>query len=120
MYRALGAAVDVAERLPGGQRILGEALCAGLDTVAAGAPGYAAFNEARNDALMWAEISTPVELEIYLSVILRRLAALNKGGLAMRARKRVFMDLWNAMIAADQKAFLKKVREGQKSRPRAG
>lgn len=110
MRRALDGAVSAAERLPDGQRVLGEAFCAGLDTVAAGAPRYAAFNDTRNDANFWADISTPVELEIYLSVILRRLSDLNKGGMSMRARKRVFMDLWEAMGAEDQQAFLRKVK----------
>lgn len=110
MCRALDAAVSAAERLPDGERVLGEALCAGLDTVGGGAPQYAAFNDTRNEANFWADISTPAELEIYLSVILRRLHGLNKGGMAIRARKRVFMDLWKTMDEQDQEAFLKKVK----------
>lgn len=107
--RKLSDAATVAEFMPDGQRVLGEALSASLDTVGGGAPRYVEFNYTRNEADFWADISTPVELEIYLSVILRRLGDLNKRNLAMRARKRIFMDLWEAMGAEDQQAFLKKV-----------
>lgn len=110
MSRSLQNAVSAAERLPDGQRVLGEALCAALDTVAAGAPRYGAFGDMREDARWWADCATPVEVEIYLSVILRRLDDLNRSGLALRARKRVFMALWEAMGAEDRKAFLEKVK----------
>lgn len=123
LCRALSASVSAAERLPEGQRVLGEALCAALDTVAAGAPRYEAFGDMRETAAWWADCATPVEVEIYLSVILRRLNRLNGRGLANAARKRVFMELWSAMPEGDQKAFLAKVQpsqEGEKSRPRVG
>jgi len=120
LCRAVSAAVGAAERLPEGQRVLGEVLAAALDTVGAGAPSYAAFGDMREDARWWADTATPVEVEIYLSVILRRLHGLSRGGLALRARKRVFMALWKTMGDEDQKSFLAKVTEDGKSRPRAG
>lgn len=105
----LSVSIDAASKMQDGQRALGEALSAALDTVAAGAPRYEAFGDMRETARWWADCATPVEIEIYLSVILRRLDALNKHGLSELARKRVFMGLWEAIGEKDQKAFLAKV-----------
>lgn len=121
--RAISAAVSAAERLPDGQRVIGEVLAAGLETVGAGAPRYEPFTDMRDEAKWWADCATPVEVEIYLAAALRRLHGLNRGGFAVRARKRVFIELWSAMGAEDRQAFLAKVSgnnvEGKK-RPRAG
>lgn len=110
MCRALQAAVSAAERLPDGQRALGEALCAALDTVGAGAPRYEAFGDMRESARWWADCASPVEIELYMAAALRRASDLNRSSMAVRARKRVFMDLWNALSAEDQAAFLAKVK----------
>jgi len=111
LCEGLQTAIDAAERMQSGQRVLGEALCAALDTVAGGAPRYEAFGNMREDARWWADCATPAEIEIYLAATLRRLDGLNRRGLAEVARKRVFMSLWGAMGARDQKAFLAKVAE---------
>ncbi|BBU58527.1 hypothetical protein KU6B_47920 [Mameliella alba] len=101
--RALSAAVDAAERLPDGQRALGEALCGALDTVAGGAPRFDAFGNMREDARWWADCATPMELEIYTAAALRRI---ERATFAHRARKRLFWALWQAMSDKDRTAFL--------------
>ncbi|EDM70817.1 hypothetical protein RAZWK3B_15508 [Roseobacter sp. AzwK-3b] len=106
MRRALMAAIDAADRVPGGQAALGEALCAALDTVGGGAPGYDAFGNMREDAAFWADVATPMELEIFGAAALKRI---QRATFAHRARKRVFMALWETFTEADRKAFIQKV-----------
>lgn len=105
----LDMTLEAAQRMPEGRRALGEALCATLDTCAAGAPAYTAFGDIREDANWWADCATPVEVELYLAATLRRVHRLNRAGMAENARKRVFMELWNAMPEKDQGAFMRKV-----------
>lgn len=101
------AAVDIGMREPGGQRAVGEALCAALDTVAAGAPRYQIVQDMREDALFWAEMATPLELETYAATAMRRLG---RATLAERACKRLLWALWESMPNDAQAAFLKRVR----------
>ena len=106
MRRHLLAAVDAVARHPDGQRVLGEALCAGLDTVGAGAPRYEAFGNMRESAAWWADTATPVEIELYLAAALRRVSRVD---FADRARKRVFWAMWEAMPEEQRAAFLSRV-----------
>lgn len=105
--RALMAAMDAAERLPEGRLWLGEALCAALDTVSGGAPEYAAFGDIRDDAAWWADIASPIELELYAGAALRRI---ERTQFAERARKRIFMMLWNGFTKKQQGDFLRSQR----------
>lgn len=102
--RALMAAVTASERLPDGQRMLGEALCAALDTVGGGAPQHDAFTAIRDDAQFWADIATPLELEAYVGAGLRRIGRVT---FAEQARKRLFMSLWGTFTAKQRADFLK-------------
>jgi len=104
----LQAAVDVADTHPGGHRAIGEALCAALDTVGAGAPTYGLMGDLREDARVWAELATPLELEAYAAHALRRMQSAT---FASRARKRLFWALWEGMSEADRDGFLARVRK---------
>ena len=101
--RALMAAVTAAERLPDGQRMLGEALCAALDTVGGGAPRHDAFIAVRDEAQFWADIATPMEIEAYVGAGLRRIGRV---AFAEKARKRLFMALWGSFTAKQRADFL--------------
>ena len=81
----LNAAIDIAHLSPRGRRALGEALCAALDTVGGGAPRYDAFADMRQDAAFWADVATPMELEIYVAAGLKRI---KRATFAPAARKR--------------------------------
>lgn len=106
IQRSLSDAIDVAEQMPGGRTVLGEALCAALDTVGGGAPEYAAFGNMRDDARWWADLATPKELEIYAGAALERIT---RTTFAQRARKRLFMALWRSFTSQEQASFLQKV-----------
>jgi hypothetical protein len=103
MLRALDASCEVAERIPNGQRILGEALCIALDTVGAGGPKYEPYGNMREDAAFWADMATPMELEIYAAAALDRI---QRATFATRARKRLFNVLWRSFTDAERSAFL--------------
>lgn len=104
--RALQMAIDAAETLPDGQKAIGEALCAALETVGAGAPRYELFGNIRDDAQWWADTATPVEVELYAAAALKRI---HKATFATRARKRIFMALWSEFTPQERSAFLAKV-----------
>ena len=106
MRRHLLAAVDAVARHPHGRRVLGEALCAGLDTVGEGAPRYEAFGDMRESAAWWADTATPIEIELHLAAALRRVSRVD---FAERARKRVFWAMWEAMPQEQREAFLSRV-----------
>lgn len=101
--RALRAACDAAELYQGGRRMLGEALCATLDTVGGGAPEFTAFGDMRTDAAWWADLATPMELEIYAGAALRRI---ERATFAHKAKKRLLWSLWQSMTDQDRAAFL--------------
>jgi len=106
--RYLTKSVDAATGFPDGQRMIGEALCAALDTVGGGGPRYQPFSDMREDAAFWADTATPQELEIYAAAALRRI---ERATFASRARKRLFWALWQEMPADDRDAFLARVRK---------
>lgn len=97
-------AVDLCETVPNGRRVVGEALCAGLDTVAAGHPQYVCTRaDMRSEAEFWADLATPAELEIVSVVALARLKKLS---LADRARNRLLRDLWGTLNEKERAQFL--------------
>lgn len=104
---AIEMALDAAERVTGGRRMIGEALCAALDTVGGGAPQYAAFGNMREDASWWADVATPMEIEIYAAAALKRM---KRATFAPRARKRIFMTLWESFTDEERANFLKHVK----------
>lgn len=104
----LSNAVTAAEGVRDGQRMIGEALCAALDTVGGGAPEYAAFGDMRADADWWADTATPTELEIYAGAALRRI---QRTTFASRARKRLFNMLWQSFSSDERTAFLAAARK---------
>ena len=106
--RAIMAAIDASEGIAGGRRMIGEALCAALDTVGGGAPDYPMHADMRREAAFWADMATPQELEVYTAAALRRI---ERTGFAERARKRIFWDLWKGLSDADKAAFLAHVSE---------
>lgn len=110
MRRALMAAVDAAERVPGGERAIGEALCAMLDTVGGGAPRHDAFGNMRADAAFWADVATPLELEAYAAAALGRIG---RTTFADRARKRLFNALWRSFTDAERQTFLQRANKGE-------
>lgn len=112
---AIEAALSAAERATDGRRMIGEVLCAALDTVGGGAPEYTAFGNMRDDAQWWADIATPVELEIYAAAALKRIG---RATFAPRARKRIFMALWKSFTNEERVNFLKHM-SGGNATPRA-
>ncbi|KII11390.1 hypothetical protein [Phaeobacter sp. S60] len=104
--RALQAALDAAEGLPDGRRAIGEALCAALDTVGAGAPRYEMFGDLRAEADWWSDTATPLEIEIYAAAALKRI---HNATFATRARKRLFMAMWGEFTDQERGAFLANV-----------
>lgn len=85
---------------------LGEALCAALETVCAGMPDLPFPESSRAEAELWADSATPIELECYTAAALRRIA---RATFAPRARKRLFVALWESMDKAERRKFLSRV-----------
>ncbi|TNE61394.1 MAG: hypothetical protein EP341_00715 [Sphingomonadales bacterium] len=106
--RALGAALDASERFPDGRRMLGEALCAVLETVSTGGPRLDTFGNLRDDARFWADVATPMELEAYAAAALQ---AMRRVQFAPSARKRLFAMLWNTFTDQEREAFLAKIEQ---------
>lgn len=109
--RCLEDAVRISADLPDAKRILGEALCGALETVCAGGPEYTAFGDMRDDAEWWADLATPMELEIYAGAALKRIT---RATFAERAKKRLFLALWNGFSEKDRAAFLAKIQGGER------
>lgn len=105
----MAQAVGIAEHMPEGRRVLGEALCAAMETVATGGPVPALFNDWREDAEWWADVASPLELEAYAGAALRRI---ERATFAPSARKRLFLMFWETLSDADKLAFLGKVDPG--------
>lgn len=101
----LGAAVETAD-LAGMRPALAEALCAALETVCVGAPDVPFGTGIREDAAWWADMAAPIEIEAYVAAGLRTME--NKV-FAPRARKRIFVALWEAMTPEDRRKFLSRV-----------
>lgn len=106
--RAMNAALDASERFTDGQRMLGEALCAALETISTGGPRLDAFGDLRDDARFWADVATPMELEAYAAAALQRM---QRASFAPRARKRLFAMLWNTLTDQEREAFLSKIEQ---------
>lgn len=85
---------------------LAQALCGALDTICAGVPDVPFPESSRADAEFWADCATPIELECYLAAALRRIEGT---AFAPRARKRLFVALWESMDAQDRIKFLSRV-----------
>lgn len=101
----LDAAVETAD-LAGMRPELGEALCAALETVCAGDPEVPFGTGIREDAAWWADMAAPIEIEAYVAAGLR---AMENKVFAARARKRIFVVLWEAMTPEDRRKFLSRV-----------
>lgn len=82
-----------------------QTMSAWLDELRVGLP-IAPFTTIEAEAASWAALATPVELEIYTTEALSRLEATPLG---LKARKRVFLALWQTFIDQDRRAFVKKV-----------
>lgn len=85
---------------------LGQAFCAALDTICAGAPDVPFPAATRSDAALWADSATPVELECYAAAALDRIG---RATFAPRARKRIFVAIWESMDKAERRKFLSRV-----------
>ncbi|WP_244927306.1 hypothetical protein [Roseinatronobacter bogoriensis] len=82
-------------------------MAAALDDMAAGSPPKAfPFCDIRSDADWWADCAHPAELECYFSSALKRLG---NRALGVKARKRLFVALWQSFPLADRQAFLSRV-----------
>jgi len=64
------------------------------------------FGDLREEADWWADTATPLEVEIYAVAALKRI---RKATFATRARKRLFMAMWEEFTPQDRSAFLSKV-----------
>lgn len=91
---------------PGYCALLGEGLCAALDSVSVGPAGQAHFADMKYDAEWWADLACPRELEAYVGAGLR---AIERRTFAPAAQKRLFVALWEAMPQEDQRKFLSRV-----------
>ena len=81
-----------------------EVVTAWLEDRGAGVPGVALLQEqVRSDALFWAEVASPPELEAYVVAGITRLGAVN---FASRQIKRLVGMLWRRMTPDEQAAFL--------------
>lgn len=82
-------------------------MVAALDDMAAGDPPRRdPFCNIRDDAEWWADCAHPAELEVYFSSALKRLG---NRALGVKARKRLFVALWQSFPLADRQAFLSRV-----------
>lgn len=82
-------------------------MAAALEDMAAGQPTRPfPFCDIRSDADWWADCAHPAELECYFSSALKRLG---DRALGMKARKRLFVALWQSFPLADRLAFLARV-----------
>ncbi|MCC5992585.1 MAG: hypothetical protein JJT99_08680 [Rhodobacteraceae bacterium] len=78
-----------------------------LDEMAAGYPPMRdPFCNIRDDAEWWSDCAHPAELECYFSSALKRLG---NRALGIKARKRLFVALWQSFPIADRQAFLSRV-----------
>lgn len=67
---------------------------------------FVSLQDLRSDAKFWAECASPRELEVYFAAILR---LLEKRAYALKARKRLFISLWESLTDADRHSFVSKV-----------
>lgn len=82
-------------------------MAAALDDIGAGDPPMRdPFGDLREDATFWADCAHPIELEAYFASALKRLGSV---ALGIKARKRLFVALWQSFPLADRQAFLSRV-----------
>lgn len=84
----------------------GQICCAVLDEIAAGMPDFDPWGSTRDDAMYWADIAHPAELEFYFAAALR---ALGRRALGKQSRKRLFKELWRSFTDTERAAFLRHV-----------
>ena len=82
-----------------------------LDHLGTGMPvAESAFRELREDAGFWAATAGPHELREYLGAACREIARNGTGAnMALGARKRLLLDLWQSLPEADRRKFLARV-----------
>ena len=82
-------------------------MAAAMDDLSAGYPPMRdPFCDIRGDADFWADCAHPAELECYFSSALKRLG---NRALGVKARKRLFVALWQSFPITDRQAFLSRV-----------
>ena len=82
-------------------------ICAAvLEEISAGDPPYDPFGDLRASAAWWVDFANIAEVEVYFEAALRRLGT---QALGIRARKRLFVMLWQSFSVADRQAFLARV-----------
>lgn len=82
-------------------------MAAALDDMGAGDPTMRdPFGDLRADAAFWADCAHPVELEAYFTASIKRLG---NRALGIRARKALFLTLWQSFPRTDRQAFLSRV-----------
>lgn len=67
---------------------------------------FVSLLDIREDAIFWADCASPRELEVYFAAILR---LLGKRDFALKARKRLFISLWESLTDTDRQSILSKV-----------
>jgi hypothetical protein len=81
-----------------------DVICAAADGLGAGHPMLGAHHDAwAADAAAWAKSANPHELEAYITAAL---AALPSRAVAVAARKRALVAIWNSLEDRDRAAFL--------------
>jgi|GEM_PF-1619448 hypothetical protein len=82
-------------------------ICAAvLEEISAGDPPYDAFGDLRASAAWWVDFANVAEVEVYFEAALKRLG---NQALGIRARKRLFVMLWQSFSGDDRRAFLARV-----------
>lgn len=100
------------------QRTAMQIMSAALEDLLAGSPDPAPdwLEGIRRDAEWWADLAAPHELEAYTAAGLR---AIERTAFCERARKRLFLSLWETMTPADRQAFVGRVDPAGKFRGKA-
>uniref|UniRef100_A4WS86 Uncharacterized protein n=1 Tax=Cereibacter sphaeroides (strain ATCC 17025 / ATH 2.4.3) TaxID=349102 RepID=A4WS86_CERS5 len=88
-------------------------MTAALVEMRAGMPPHTAFGDIRADATWWADLATPAELMEHFGAALRKLG---RTALCLQHRKALMVEIWNALSAQDQEAFLRRVAPGGEAR----
>ena len=82
-----------------------EIMSAALEDFETAGP-FVSLLDIREDANFWADCASPRELEVYFAAILR---ILGKRAFALKARKRLFISLWESLTDTDRLSFISKV-----------
>lgn len=84
----------------------GQILAFALEELFVGAPLSCLQETLQADAAFWADCAAPPALHAYFAATLKQLGAT---ALGEKARKRLFLTLWDGLSDADRLAFLRKV-----------